>query len=105
MGQLRASAVPYALSLLYMQTDGANNGGDFNFLHLWKTGKVPNDLSGFCEELLLLTNKLLKKYSKSDDVPQYSKNIDLWTDIKTSSEVSDFFAQSGAQVLIRKYSS
>ena len=105
MGQLRASAVPYALSLLYMETDGAASGGDFSFLRIWKAGKVPDDLSGYCEELLLLTNKLLKKYSKSDDVPQYSKNIELWTDIKKSIEVNDFFAQSGSKSLIRKYSS
>ena len=53
----------------------------------------------------LHTYEIDKKYSKSDDVPQYSKNIELWTDIKKSIEVNDFFAQSGSKSLIRKYSS
>jgi hypothetical protein len=104
MGQLRSAAVPYATSLLYIHTDRANTDGSFDFLKLWKAEKLPNDLYDFMRELLLLTNDLLKKYSKSDDVPQYSKNIELWIDIENSTEVKSFFNQPGAKSLIRKYS-
>ena len=102
MGQLRSAAVPYSMSLLYKYTDECNK--KFNFLKLWKTEKLPIDLDDFCRELLELTNSLLKKYSKSDDIPQYSKNIELWNDIKSSNEVNSFFSQVAVESLLKKYS-
>lgn len=102
MGQLRSAAVPYSMSLLYKYTDGSNK--NFNFLKLWKAEKLPIDLNDFCTQLLELTNSLLKQYSKSDDIPQYSKNKDLWDDIKFSTEIDSFFSQVAVQNLIDKYS-
>ena len=103
MGQLRSSTVPYSISLLYIYTDGSDTNKTFDFLKIWKSEKIPQDLQELSRELLLLTNSLLKKYSKSDDVPQYSKNIELWDAVKRSEEVAEFFAQTGAQLLIKKY--
>lgn len=102
MGQLRSAAVPYSMSLLYKYSDECKK--QFNFLQLWKAEKLPTDLHDFCRELLELTNSLLKKYSKSDDIPQYSKNKELWDDIKASEEVDLFFSQGAVQSLLKKYS-
>jgi hypothetical protein len=102
MGQLRSAAVPYSMSLLYRYTDGNNK--TLNFLKLWKSEKLPVDLNDFCTHLLELTNSLLKQYSKSDDIPQYSKNKELWDDIKSSQEVDLFFSQVAVKNLLDKYS-
>lgn len=102
MGQLRSAAVPYSMSLLYKYTNSSNK--NFNFLKLWKAEKLPVDLNDFCTHLLELTNSLLKKYSKSDDIPQYSKNKELWDDIKSSTEIDSFFSQVAVKNLIDKYS-
>jgi hypothetical protein len=104
MGQLRSAAVPYCMAILYSYFDGGSDNIEFDFLQIWKAEKLPKDLYDFLSHLLVLTNALLKKYSKSDDVPQYSKNIELWDDIKRSTEVISIFSQSSAQALIIKYS-
>ena len=103
MGQLRSAAVPYCMAILYHYTDGSSSQEKFDFYKIWRAEKVPDDLLEFCEKLLLLTNSLLKKYSKSDDVPQYSKNIELWNDIKASQEANIVFEQPSAKKILSKY--
>jgi len=103
MGQLRSAAVPYSMALLYMHSDGSAQADKFNFLRIWQEEKIPQDLHEFCIQVLILANSLLKQYSKSDDVPQYSKNIELWLDIKKSPEVKKFFSEPASQRLINKY--
>ncbi|MDC0133855.1 AIPR family protein [Porticoccaceae bacterium] len=103
MGQLRSAAVPYSMAILHHYTDGDSSMDNFDFYKIWRAEKVPDDLRDFCENLLRLTNSLLKKYSKSDDVPQYSKNIELWNDIKASQEANMVFEQPSAKKILSKY--
>ena len=103
MGQLRSAAVPYSMAILHHYTDGNSSMENFDFYKIWRAEKVPDDLRDFCENLLRLTNSLLKKYSKSDDVPQYSKNIELWNDIKASQEANMVFEQPSAKKILSKY--
>jgi len=103
MGQLRAATVPYAVALLFAETDGATPARPFDFSKLWKAEKLPEDLFGLSERLLQLSNKLIKKYSQSDDFSEYAKKIELWHAIRRSKEVREFFNLPATKKLISKY--
>jgi hypothetical protein len=103
MGQLRAAAVPYAVALLYSQTDGATSARLFDFSKIWKAEKLPEDLSEFSERLLQLSNRLIKKYSQSDDFSEYAKKEELWSAIRRSKEVREYFSLPASKKLISKY--
>ena len=93
MGQLRSAAITYAMSIIYMATDGGGKS-KFNFSKIWKDEGLNDQLESFSAELLKLTNSLIKKYSKSDDFGEYSKREDLWETIKKSEEVSLFLQKN-----------
>ncbi|WP_226664455.1 AIPR family protein [Microbulbifer aggregans] len=105
MGQLRSAVIPYALAILYLYTDGVKGEHVFNMNIIWRSGKVPDDLDGYLESLLLMTNELIKKYSKSEDYGEYSKKEELWLDVSKSSEVKEFMSSSNSTKILAKYSS
>jgi hypothetical protein len=104
MGQIRSAVVPYAISILYIYTDGAKTGKQFDLSKIWKKEKLEDDLVTFFTELMGLMNELIKKYSESDDYGEYSKNKKLWEDISTSKEIEKFMNSKTAQQILNKYS-
>ncbi len=76
--------------MLYIYTNGAKDGKQFDLLKIWKKEKLEDDLGSFFRELMVLMNELIKKYSESDDFGEYAKNKKLWDDISGSSEIKLF---------------
>jgi hypothetical protein len=104
MGQIRSAVVPYAISILYIYTDGAKEGKKFNLSNIWKKEKLEDDLIAFFKALMELMNGLIKKYSESDDYGEYSKNRKLWELISVSKEIENFMALKDSQQILVKYS-
>ena len=104
MGQIRSAVVPYAISIIYIYTDGAKEGKQFDLLKIWKTEKLEDDLITFFKELMELMNDLIKKYSESDDYGEYSKNRKLWENISVSKEIEKFMTSKISQQILGKYS-
>ena len=90
MGQIRSSVIPYSISAIYMNSDGANSS-EFNFFKIWQEQKVSDEFEFFLRKLMLLMNDLIKYYSKSEDFGEYSKKEELWIDISNSLELKQFF--------------
>ncbi len=67
IGQIRSAVIPYSISIVYIYTDGAKNGKQFDLLRIWKKEKLEDDLVAFFTELMELMNELIKKYSESED--------------------------------------
>ena len=103
MGQLRSAAIPYSMSIIYCATDGASNPRQFDFSRIWKEVELAEDLKSFSTDLLLLINKLIKKYSISEDYGQYSKKPELWLAIKKSKEIKAFIAKNDSKKILMKY--
>lgn len=103
VGQLRSSVVPYSISVLYEFTTGSKKSQHFDLLKIWKSEKLEDDLQLFFKNLMKLMNKLIKKYSKSDDLGEYSKKPELWDDIATSRELHDFMSNSDHKTLLKRY--
>ena len=103
-GQIRSAVVPYAISVIYIYTDGAKVGKQFDLSKIWKKEKLEEDLATFFEELMVLMNSLIKKYSESDDYGEYAKNKKLWEDISGSHEIDKFMTSKIAQQILSKYS-
>jgi hypothetical protein len=103
MGQLRSAVVPYSLSVVYAFTSGNKKANPFDLLKIWKTEKLDAELQSFFRSLMQLMNKLIKQYSKSDDLGEYSKNQDLWESIISSKEIAGFMETSNSRVLIKQY--
>lgn len=103
MGQLRSAVIPYALSVLYLYTDGTNRGKRFNLSKVWKTEGLEDDLSEYLKTLMSLLNNLIKKYSVSDDYGEYSKKPELWNSIKCSPEINKFMSTSNSCDILKKY--
>lgn len=103
LGQLRSAVVPYTLSALYINTTGKKKEHSFDLLKIWKAEKVEEDLQLLFKSLMKLINKLIKKYSKSDDLGEYSKKIELWEDIRDSKELNDFIETDDYKKIIKKY--
>lgn len=104
MGQIRSAVVPYAISVIYIYTDGAKDGKQFDLSKIWKKEKLEDDLVTFFTELMKLMNILIKKYSESDDYGEYAKNKKLWEDISVSYEIQDFMTSNISQQILGKYS-
>ena len=104
IGQIRSAVIPYSISVLYVYTDGAKTGKQFDLLKIWKKEKLEDDLITFFTELMKLMNELIKKYSESDDLGEYSKNKKLWDDISSSVEIKEFINSKIAQDILNKYS-
>ncbi len=104
MGQIRSAVVPYAISVIYIYTDGAKAGKQFDLSKIWKKEKLEDDLVTFFTELMELMNGLIKNYSESDDYGEYAKNKKLWEDISTSKEIEKFMTSKIAQQILSKYS-
>jgi hypothetical protein len=103
MGQMRSAVVPYAISVLFIYTDGDKQGKQFDLSKIWKKEKLENDLEQFFMQLMSLMNDLIKKYSESDDYGEYSKNKMLWEDISGSKEITKFMTSQIAQKILSKY--
>ena len=103
MGQLRSAVVPYTLSIIYMITDGDKKAPSFDLLKIWINEGLENDLETYLAQLLKLVNELIKKYSASDDYGEYSKKVELWNAIITSSEINEFIRSSVTSSIIDKY--
>jgi len=104
IGQLRSAVVPYSISALYQFTTGGKKTPHFDLLKIWKAEKIDDDLAHFFKALMRLINKLIKKYSKSDDVGEYSKKQELWDDIADSTELYEFMTAPDHKAMIKKYS-
>lgn len=104
IGQIRAAAVPYAISCIFIIFDGKNDGTKFNLLRIWKNEKLEEDLTIYLKNLLTLMNDLIKQYSLSDDLGEYSKKAELWTAIANSTELKSFLNSNDTKAIIKKYS-
>lgn len=105
IGQLRSAVVPYAISILYAHTEGnKKNDKTFDLSKLWNKEGVEDDLEAYLKSLMILINDLIKKYAKSDDLGEYSKKKELWDDISTSKEVTDFIQSINSKQIFDKYS-
>jgi len=105
IGQLRSAVVPYTMSILYSRTEGdKKNPYTFDLVKLWNKEGLDMDLKTYLMQLMVLINELIKKYSKSDDLGEYSKKKDLWDDIVNSLEISDFLNSENSNKIFNKYS-
>lgn len=104
MGQIRSAVVPYSISALYEFTSGGKKNQYFDLLKIWRSEKLDEELQIFFRSLMKVMNKLIKKYSKSDDLGEYSKKPELWDDIVYSPELDDFMNQLDHKALLKKYS-
>ncbi|MFM1772994.1 MAG: hypothetical protein RLZZ71_2136 [Bacteroidota bacterium] len=104
MGQIRSAVVPYAISIIYIYTDGAKDGKLFDLSKIWKKEKLEDDLVTFFTELMELMNGLIKNYSESDDYGEYAKNKKLWDNISGSKEIEKFMSSKVSQQVLGKYS-
>lgn len=103
IGQIRSAAIPYAISCLYEISDGSNNSMKFNFEKIWKSEGLDDDLKEYLRELLQLTNNMIKKYSESDDLGEYSKKPELWKSIRKCSEIKSFMDSNDSQKIRKSY--
>ena len=104
MGQIRSAVVPYAVSIIYIYTDGSKEEQQFDLQKIWKKEKLEDDLIIFFKNLMELMNDLIKKYSESDDYGEYAKNKKLWENISTSKEIEKFMNSTVSQQILSKYS-
>jgi hypothetical protein len=105
LGQLRSAVVPFSLSVIYSATDGnKKNPNAFDLSKIWGKEGLGDDLSNYMKELMILINSLIKKYSKSDDLGEYSKKRELWDDIQRSKELSEFLKSENSIKILVKYS-
>lgn len=103
IGQLRSAVIPYSLSILHMYTDELGN--NFKMSRIWKYEGIEKDLESFLYELMVLINNLIKKYSLSDDLGEYSKKVELWNAIKNSDEIKIFMSKEKSLKILKKYTS
>ena len=105
IGQLRSAVVPYAISILYAHTEGnKKNDKTFDLSKLWNKEGVEDYLEVYLKSLMILINDLIKKYAKSDDLGENSKKKELWDDISTSKEITEFIQSSNSIQILDKYS-
>jgi hypothetical protein len=104
MGQIRSAVVPYTVSIIYIYTDGAKDGKQFDLQKIWKKEKLEDDLIIFFKNLMELMNDLIKKYSESDDYGEYAKNKKLWENISTSKEIEKYMNSAVSKQILSKYS-
>jgi hypothetical protein len=103
-GQIRAAVIPYSISILYQSLDGAKENRFFDLTKIWLKEGLEDDLIQHFTDLMKLMNKLIKKYSQSDDLSEYSKTEDLWENISQSEEIDSFVNTPNSLKIIKKYS-
>jgi hypothetical protein len=103
IGQIRSAAVPYAISCLYEMSDGAKEGLRFDLGKIWRNEGIEDDLQEYLRDLLQLMNNLIKKYSLSDDLGEYSKRPELWNAIRNSKELKAFIHSADSTKVKGKY--
>jgi len=103
IGQLRSAVIPYTISALYNFTNGNKKNLDFNLNMLWVDQGLDSSLKVYFKELMILINKLIKKYAQSDDFAQYAKKEQLWKDIKKCPQLLRFFKSVDTKKVIKKY--
>lgn len=103
IGQIRSAVIPYSLSILYKYTDGSKDAMNFDLSKIWLHEGLDNDLEVFFKDLLQLMNDLIKKYAKSDDLGEYSKNPELWNSILHSNEIKKFMSSNSSLHILNKY--
>lgn len=103
IGQIRSAVVPYSISILYHFTDGTKGHQPFDLLKIWLNEGLEDDFSELCSELLSLINELIKKYSLSDDLGEYSKKPELWDSIVKSAEINAFIYSDKVVNILNKY--
>ena len=101
IGQIRAAVIPYSLSILYINTDA--KGKIFDMSKIWKNEGLEDSLSDYLYSLMVLMNDLIKKYSLSDDLGEYSKKIELWDSIKDCKEIEMFMSTKNSIKILDKY--
>lgn len=102
IGQIRSAVVPYSISVIYKFTDGQRNGRLFDLARLWLREGIEEDLSEFSRQLMELMNDLIRKYSTSDDLGEFSKRKELWESIQESQELNAFMnTKFAVEVLIK----
>ncbi len=104
MGQLRSAVIPYSISIVYIFTDGAKQGKQFDLLKIWKKEKLEDDLIEFFTSLMLLMNNLIKEYSESDDIAYGTLSKSLWDKISVCKEIVKFMNSKIALEILKKYS-
>jgi len=104
MGQIRSAVIPYSISILYKYFDGSKGDRAFDLYKIWNIEGLGNELSEYLSDLMKLMNNLIKKYSKSDDLGEYSKKKELWDDISMSVEILEFMESKNSITIIEKYS-
>jgi hypothetical protein len=105
IGQLRSAVVPYTISIIYSKTEGdKKNPNTFDLTKIWIREGLEDDLKNYLRELMVLVNELIKKYSKSDDLGEYSKKKELWEDIYNSKEIREYLSTTKSEYLFKKYS-
>lgn len=101
IGQIRSAVIPYSLSIIYINTD--LKGKNFDMSKIWKNEGLEDDLSKYLYDLMVLMNNLIKKYSLSDDLGEYSKKIELWNSIRNCKEIKEFMSKNDSIIIFKKY--
>jgi hypothetical protein len=105
IGQLRSVVVPYTISVIFTYTEGnKKNNSTFDFSKIWLKDGLEEDLKIYLKDLMILLNDLIKIYSKSDDLGEYSKKKELWDDIISSNEIMNFMSSENSTLIFNKYS-
>lgn len=104
IGQIRSAVIPYTISILYRNLDGSKGDKIFDLNKVWSAEGLESDLSDYLYGLMVLMNNLIKKYSQSDDLGEYSKKKELWDDISTSKEITEFLKSDDSIKIFEKYS-
>jgi len=103
IGQIRSAVVPYSISVLFKYTNGAKKELSFDLQKIWKAECLDDLLQDFFLQLMRLMNSLIKKYSASDDLGEYSKKEELWSQISGCGEINEFMGSATAVKVIDKY--
>jgi hypothetical protein len=103
IGQIRSATVPYAISIIYFYSDGSKNNKKFNLERVWKKEGLDTFLNEYFKSLLILINDLIRKYSKSDDLGEYSKKPELWNSIKDCDEIQLYMESNESKKLFLEY--
>ncbi len=104
IGQIRSAVIPYTISIIYRNLDGSKGDKIFDLNKVWNAEGLESDLSDYLYGLMVLMNNLIKKYSQSDDLGEYSKKKELWDDISTSKEITEFLKSDDSIKIFEKYS-
>jgi hypothetical protein len=105
MGQIRATVIPYSISILYINSDADPNRRNFDLTKIWNRQALESDLEAYLESLMLMMNELIKKYSDSDDYNEFSKKEQLWIRIRSCNEIKEFLSASISLKIFDKYAS